>query len=232
MTKDAFWNRELAPSPQLSYSIPPNAENHMKSDAWLKALDQRLAAQLQFLIAADRLKSVTRACTVTSGERHENSAEHSWHLTLFALVLKEWAVEPVDIARVVQMLVLHDLIEIECGDTPIFAANAATQNEREQAAADVVFGMLPADQAKDLRALWEEFEAAETGDAKFAKALDRLQPILLNHVVGGGSWIDYGVDITRERALTNRIEKGSPTLWAAANAVFEDAVKCGWLKKA
>jgi putative hydrolases of HD superfamily len=204
----------------------------MKSEAWLTALDARLKAQLSFLIAADRLKEVTRACRISRGDRHENSAEHSWHLTLFALVLQEYAVEPVDIARVVMMLVLHDLVEIECGDTPIFAANAATQNEREQAAADVVFGMLPEDQAKGLRAIWDEFEAAVTADAKFAKALDRLQPILLNHAVGGGSWITYDVDITRERALTNKIEKGSPTLWAAANAVFEDAVRCGWMKPA
>jgi putative hydrolase of HD superfamily len=169
---------------------------------------------------------------VTSGARFENSAEHSWHLTLFALVLKDYAVAPVDIARVVAMLVLHDLVEIECGDTPIFAAEAIDQTAREQAAADVVFGLLPADQAKDLRAIWEEFEAATTADAKFAKALDRLQPILLNHAVGGGSWIAYDVDIAREKSLTQKIEYGSPTLWAAANAVFEDAVKCGWMKKA
>jgi putative hydrolases of HD superfamily len=205
----------------------------MKSEVWLKDLDSRLATQLKFLIAADRLKSVDRACKVTSGARFENSAEHSWHLTLFALVLQEWAVAPVDISRVVQMLILHDLIECECGDTPLFdSANVATQDAREQAAADVMFGMLPDDQNQALRAIWEEFETAATADAKFAKALDRLQPILLNHVVGGGSWITYDVDITRERSLTQKIEKGSPTLWAAANAAFADAVRCGWMKPA
>jgi putative hydrolase of HD superfamily len=205
----------------------------MKSEDWLQKIDGRLAAQLRFLIAADRLKSVTRACSITDGSRRENSAEHSWHLTLFALVLKEWAVGAVDVSRVVEMLILHDLIEIECGDTPIFeTAAAATQAAREQEAADIVFGMLPEDQGRALRAGWEEFEAAETVDAKFAKALDRLQPILLNHVIGGGSWTDYQVDITRERALTQRIAKGSPTLWAAANAVFEDAVAKGWMKAA
>lgn len=205
----------------------------MKSTSWLEALDGRLAAQLNFLIAADRLKEITRACRITRGDRYENSAEHSWHLTLFALVLQEWAAAPVDIARVVQMLVLHDLIEMECGDTPIFdTVNAATQAAREKEAADHVFGLLPDDQGGSLRRLWEEFEAAETDDAKFAKALDRLQPILQNHAVGGGSWLAYDVDITRERALTNRIEKGSPELWAAANAVFEDAVRCGWMKPA
>lgn len=205
----------------------------MKSETWLEALDGRLAAQLKFLIAADRLKLVTRACSVSDGSRRENSAEHSWHLTLFALVLKEWAVGEVDVCRVVQMLILHDLVEIECGDTPIFeTAAAASQAAREQEAADIVFGMLPEDQGRELRTVWEEFEAAKTVDAKFAKALDRLQPILLNHVIGGGSWTDYDVDITREQALTQRIEKGSPVLWAAANAVFEDAVAKGWMKAA
>lgn len=204
----------------------------MKSKAWLDALDGRLAAQLKFLLAADRLKDVYRACRTTNDSRFENSAEHSWHVALYALTLQEYAIAPVEIGRVITMLVLHDLVEIECGDTPIFAAGAADQAAREQAAADVVFGMLPPDQGRDLRTLWEEFEAAQTADAKFAKALDRLQPILQNHAVGGGSWIAYDVDIARERALTNKIEKGSPALWAAANAVFEDAVRCGWMKPA
>ena len=204
----------------------------MQSEGWLNGLNARLQAQLHFLIAADRLKEVTRACRIMRGDRFENSAEHSWHVALFALTLQEYAAAPVDIGRVVEMLVLHDLIECECGDTPIFAANADGQAAREQAAADVVFGLLPADQGAALRRVWDEFEAGETADAKFAKALDRLQPVLQNHAVGGGSWIAYDVDIERERALTNKIEQGAPTLWAAANAIFEDAVKCGWMKKA
>jgi putative hydrolase of HD superfamily len=205
----------------------------MKSEDWLQQIDARLAAQFKFLIAADRLKTVMRRARISDDSRHENSAEHSWHLTLFALVLQEWAVGAVDVGRVVQMLILHDLVEIECGDTAIFdEAAVVAQEAREQEAADVVFGMLPDDQAGALRALWDEFEAAQTVDAKFAKALDRLQPILLNHVVGGGSWTEAGMDIAWERRLTARIEQGSPTLWAAANAVFEDAVAKGWMKAA
>jgi len=205
----------------------------MKSEAWLQSLDPRMARQFRFLIAADRLKTVMRRARISDDTRHENSAEHSWHLTLFALVLKEWAVGEVDISRVVTMLILHDLVEIECGDTPIFdAAAAASQAARERQAADVVFGMLPADQGRELRVLWDEFEAAETTDAKFAKALDRLQPILLNHVVGGGSWTEAGMDAAWERRLTGRIEQGSPALWQAANVVFADAVKNGWMKPA
>lgn len=205
----------------------------MISDAWRAGLDGRLAQQLGFLLEADRLKSVIRGSRIADGSRRENTAEHSWHLTLFALVLREWAVGEVDAGRVVRMLILHDLVEIECGDTPLFdAVGAATQDARERLAADKVFGLLPPDQTQELRGLWEEFEAAATPDAKFAKALDRLQPILLNHAVGGGTWTDYAVDEARERRLTRRIADGSPALWDAAQAVFADAVAHGWLRPA
>jgi putative hydrolases of HD superfamily len=205
----------------------------MTSDARLAAIDQRLASQLAFLMNADRLKSVIRGCRIADGSRRENTAEHSWHLTLFALVLKEWAVGEASIWRVVQMLILHDLVEIECGDTPLFDAHGALdQSERERRAADKVFGLLPPDQSQELRSLWEEFETAATADAKFAKALDRFQPILQNHAVGGGTWTDYAVDETRERRLTHRIADGSPALWRAAEAVFADAVARGWLRPA
>lgn len=202
----------------------------MRSSAWLDACDGRLAAQFRFLLEADRLKSVVRGSRIADASRRENTAEHSWHLALFAMVLREHAVGPVDVWRVVQMLILHDLVEIEGGDTPLFdAAGALGQAERERQAADKIFGLLPPDQGSELRALWEEFEEAGTADARFAKALDRLQPILLNHVVGGGTWTDYGVDEARERSLTRRIAEGSPALWAAAEAVFADAVARGWL---
>jgi putative hydrolase of HD superfamily len=205
----------------------------MKSDVWLGQIDARLASQFRFLLEADRLKSVLRGSRIADGSRRENTAEHSWHLALFALVLGEWAVGGVDTWRVTQMLILHDLVEIECGDTPLFDAEAAAgQAQREQLAADKIFGLLPPDQARDLRGLWEEFETAVTPDAKFAKALDRLQPILLNHAVGGGTWTDYAVDEARERQMTHRIDQGSPTLWTAAQAVFADAVANGWLRPA
>ena len=205
----------------------------MMSNAWRAGLDDRLTQQLGFLLEADRLKSVVRGSRIADGSRRENTAEHSWHVALFALVLREWAVGEVDTWRVVRMLILHDLVEIECGDTPLFdSVGAATQDEREQAAADKFFGLLPPDQGGELRGLWDEFEKAATPDAKFAKALDRLQPILLNHAVGGGTWTDYAVDEARERRLTQRIADGSPVLWEAAQAVFQDAVAQGWLRPA
>jgi putative hydrolase of HD superfamily len=205
----------------------------MMSTTWLEGVESRLGNQLNFLMTADRLKSVIRGNRIADASRRENTAEHSWHLTLFAIVLEEWAVDRIDVSRVVCMLILHDLVELECGDTPLFDSAAAQQQEqREQLAADRIFGLLPVDQASRFRGLWEEFEAAATRDAKFAKALDRLQPILLNHVVGGGTWIDYDVDITRERRLTQRIADGSPKLWDLAEQVFTDAIARGWLKAA
>ena len=198
---------------------------------WLETLDPRLGAQLRFLIEADRLKSVVRANRIADGSRRENTAEHSWHLALFGVILAEYAVGPVDIGRVIEMLLIHDLVEIECGDTPLFdTVNAALQAEREEDAAVVVFGRLPADQGERLHDLWREFEAAETADARFAKALDRFQPILLNHLAKGGTWIDYEVDLDRERAVTRRIDDGAPALWQAAQSVFAEAVAMGWLK--
>jgi putative hydrolase of HD superfamily len=203
----------------------------MKSRAWLDGMDERLSRQLLFLIEADRLKNVIRGNRIADASRRENTAEHSWHLALFAIVLREYAVGDIDVWRVVEMLILHDLVEIESGDTPLFDARGALdQAERESLAAEKLFGLLPGDQAAAMRATWEEFEMAESPDARFAKALDRLQPILLNHIVGGGTWTDYDVDEGRERALTRRIVDGAPKLWAAAEAVFADAVRNGWLK--
>lgn len=205
----------------------------MKSRAWLDALDERLARQFDFLVEIDALKGVLRGNRTGDGLRRENTAEHSWHVALLADVLAEWAVGPVDTRRVVRMLLVHDLVEIDAGDTPLFEqTDAADHVAAERAAAARIFGLLPADQARDLLALWEEFEAAETNDARYAKAIDRLQPILLNHAVGGGTWTDYDVDEARERSVTRRIADGSPELWAAAEAVFADAVANGWLRAA
>lgn len=173
-----------------------------------------LDARMAFLLEADRLKSVTRATRLTDGSRHENSAEHSWHLTLFALTLAPHAPPGVDRDRVIRMLILHDLVEIDAGDTPVFAEEGAQATD-EAAAADRLFNLLPPDQATEFRALWDEFEAAETPDARFAKSLDRFQPPNLNLANGGGSWRDYAV--TEDKFLARvapKIERGAPDLWA------------------
>ena len=202
----------------------------MKSATWLDGIDARLEQQFAFLLEIDRLKNVIRGNRITDASRRENTAEHSWHLAMFASVLSEYAVGEVHVDRVIQMLLIHDIVEIDAGDAPLFGdTDPEHQAVLEREAAERIFGLLPEDQASVFRDLWEEFEAAETVDAKFGKALDRLQPILLNHVVGGGTWLDYEVDETRERQMTQRIGEGSPTLWAAAESVFADAVASGWL---
>ncbi|MCZ8152522.1 MAG: HD domain-containing protein [Rhodobacteraceae bacterium] len=181
--------------------------------------DDRLAAQFAFLNEADRLKSVLRATTLCDGSRPENSGEHSWHLALYALTLADQAEPGVDIARVIQMLLLHDLVEIDVGDVPIHSANgtahASSETQAaEQAAADRIFGLLPPDLATRFRALWDEFEAAETPDARFAKSLDRVQPVMANLQSGGGTWITYNVTLDQlDARVGTKIARGAPRLW-------------------
>ncbi len=180
----------------------------------------RLAAQLAFLDEADRLKSVLRATTVLRGARPENSGEHSWHLALYALVLADQAGPGVSIDRVIRMLLIHDLVEIDTGDVPIHAADGQAHGSArvlaaEQAAAERIFGILPNDLRDDLRALWEEFEAAQTPDAVFAKSLDRVQPVMQNLAAGGGTWTTYGVTRDQlESRVGARVARGAPALWA------------------
>lgn len=178
----------------------------------------RLERQIAFLNEADKLKSTLRATELCDNSRFENSAEHSWHLTLYALVLADQAGPGVEIDRVIKMLILHDLVEIDAGDNPIFGDfDAVAVNQQEQRAADRLFGLLPSDLRDDLRATWEEFEAAETLSAKFAKSLDRFQPPMQNLQSGGGSWTNYNVtqDQIAER-VGSKIAIGAPGLWAYA----------------
>ncbi len=182
-------------------------------------MTDRLDAQFAFLNEADRLKSVLRATTLCDGSRRENSGEHSWHLALYALVLADQAAPGVDINRVIRMLLIHDLVEIDVGDVPIHSANgtahaSADTQAAESRAADRIFGLLPADTGAELRALWDEFEAAETPDAIFAKSLDRVQPVMANLQSGGGTWIEYNVTAEQlDSRVGVKIARGAPRLW-------------------
>lgn len=193
---------------------------------------ERLEKQLALVIELDKLKNILRQTRVKSAEgRLENSGEHSWHVTLMAILMEEHANAPVDICRVMKMLLIHDVVEIDAGDTFIYdTAASQEQVEKEIRAAERLFGMLPSDQEQELLALWHEFEAAQTDDAKYAKALDRLIPMLLNYHNNGQSWKEHGV--SREQALTinKRIEFGSVTLWDKAKELIEEATEKGWLK--
>lgn len=192
----------------------------------------RLEKQLKLLIELDQLKSVLRRTRVKSADgRLENSGEHSWHVALMAVLMEEHANAPVDICRVMKMLLIHDVVEIDAGDTFVYdTAASKEQAEKEVKAAERLFGMLPSEQGDELLALWHEFEAAQTDDAKYAKALDRLIPMLLNYHNNGQSWKENGV--SREQAITinKRIEFGSVTLWDKAKEMIEDATEKGWLK--
>ncbi|CAH1560771.1 HD domain-containing protein [Vibrio owensii] len=193
---------------------------------------ERLEKQLALLIELDQLKSVLRRTRVKSADRRlENSGEHSWHVALMAVLMQEHANAPIDIARVMKMLLIHDVVEIDAGDTFVYdVAASKEQEEKELRAAERLFGMLPSDQGDELFSLWKEFEAAQSDDAKYAKALDRLIPMLLNYHNDGQSWKEHGV--TREQALTinKRIEYGSVTLWDKAKELIEEATEKGWLK--
>ena len=182
-------------------------------------MTERLAQQFAFLNEADRLKQVLRATTLVDGSRPENSGEHSWHLALYALVLADQAGPGVDINRVIRMLLIHDLVEIDVGDVPIHSQNGqahgSTETQAAEArAADRIFGLLPEDLRDTLRALWEEFEAAQTPDAVFAKSLDRVQPVMANLMSGGGTWTTYNVTFDQlESRVGVKVAKGAPALW-------------------
>lgn len=183
-------------------------------------MTQRLDQQFAFLNEADKLKSILRGTTLCDGTRRENAGEHSWHIALYALILSEHATKPVNIDRVIKMLLIHDLVEIDAGDNPIHGDHDVAEMEQiEQAAADRIFGLLPADQRDSLRVLWEEFEAAETDDAVFAKSIDRVQPVMANLESGGGTWPEYNV--TPEQLETRvgvKVKRGAPALWDGLKA--------------
>ncbi|KAA2316976.1 HD domain-containing protein [Pseudooceanicola sediminis] len=194
----------------------PDLFSHLASE--LAGADPVVAARAAFVAEADRLKTITRATTLCDGSRFENSAEHSWHLALYALTLAEHAPAGVAPFRVIRMLLLHDLVEIDAGDAPIYAQTAASQAamaDLEEAAAARLFGLLPADQGADLNALWHEFEEAETPDARFAKALDRFQPPMQNIASDGVSWRSNNVTYQMVDARVGAaVRRSLPDLWA------------------
>ena len=193
-----------------------------------------LDSQLAFVLEADRLKTVLRQSLISDGSRRENTAEHSWHLALMAVVLAGHAPPGTDLGRVGAMLVLHDLVEIDAGDTFLYSSAAvlARQEEAERAAADRIFAILPAQQAAQVRGLWEEFEERRTPEARFARALDRLQPMLLNMQTGGGTWTLHGVTLDQVLPNLDLIEEGSASLGAYAREMIAAAVDRGFLRPA
>jgi len=185
--------------------------------------EDRLDRQIRFILEIDRLKNVVRQ-NVTTARRLENSCEHSWHIAAMAMVLHEYANGKIDLCRVLKMLLIHDVVEIDAGDTYCYDQQAsADQAQREQAAAERIFAMLPADQRDEMRALWEEFEQRRTPEARFAAAMDRLQPVLLNYFTQGESWRQKEVRSAQVMARNRTIGEGAARLWEYARGLIEDA---------
>jgi putative hydrolase of HD superfamily len=184
----------------------------------------QLRQQLNFLREIDRLKSVMRQSPLLDQSRKENSAEHSWHLAMYALLLREHAAGVIDVERVIKMLLIHDIVEVDVGDTPIHSgALSQDQALHETQAAARLFGLLPEPQNSELLALWHEFEDAMTEDAKFAKALDRVQPLLVNVYTGGGTWTENGVSLEQVlQRYGSVIARGSPALWQVCEQLARD----------
>ncbi len=193
----------------------------------------RLSRQIRFIAEVDKLKEIVRQTLCTQSRRQENDAEHSWHLALLVIVLAEHSNhQPLDVLRVLKMVILHDLVEIDAGDTFAYdTARMADQHERECRAADRIFGLLPEDQCAEFRALWDEFEARQTPEARFAAAVDRFQPMLLNCLTEGAAWRQHGVTSDRVIARNQHIQNGSAALWDHARRMIDEAVRAGHLEK-
>ena len=191
---------------------------------------ERLERQISFILEIDKLKSVLRRSYLLNEPRHENSAEHSWHLSIMALVLAEYANAEVDTLRVLKMLLVHDIVEIDAGDTFVYdLAGNETKAVREQEAAQRIFGLLPTDQQSEVQALWQEFEERTTSEAKFAAALDRLMPLLHNYHTEGRSWREHGIRKEQVLRLNRHIADGSETLWEYAEVLITEAADKGFL---
>lgn len=200
----------------------------------MTAVAARLAQQIRFIIEADRLKEIFRQTINSQSRRAENDAEHSWALCLCIIVLAEHANTPqLDVLRALKMVIIHDLVEIDAGDTFAYdTARMADQHAREALAADRIFGLLPVDQARDFRALWDEFEERQTPEAKFAAAVDRFQPMLLNCLTEGAAWNRHGVTHDRVVARNQHVAAGSTELWRYVEQMLADAVAAGHLRPA
>lgn len=186
--------------------------------------------QIQFIMELDKIKKIGRQTYLSDASRKENDAEHSWHLALMAFVLADYSNEPIDVLKTMKMVLLHDVIEIDAGDTYAYDTEAnKTKRERELKAADRIFGLLPEAQKLEYRGLWDEFEAMETPESKFANMLDKVQPLLLNDASGGKSWAEHGVQISQVLKRDERVHEGSEEIWAYAKSILEKNVKNGRL---
>lgn len=194
-------------------------------------MDQkRFEKQLDFIIEIDKLKSINRVTLLLDSSRNENSAEHSWHIAILALLLNEYAKDKVDVFKVIKMLLVHDIVEIDAGDTFLYSAEGnKVKAENEIKAADRIFSILPQDHALELKALWQEFEKGESAESKFAKAVDRIQPMLHNYLTKGVQWKNNNVTGKMVLEKNKIIDNGTNDIWGYMKELIADAVNKGWL---
>jgi putative hydrolase of HD superfamily len=191
-------------------------------------MQERLATQIRFILELDKLKTVLRRSYLLHEDRRENSAEHSWHVAMAAVVLAEHATEEVDVGRVIELMLVHDIVEIDAGDAIVYdAAAREAKAEEERAAAERIFGLLPPEQGERLRALWLEYEEGDSAEVRFARALDRLLPLLQNVHTGGRTWREHGIRKHQVLAHNAHVEKGSPALWEYIRDEIEAANERG-----
>ena len=222
----------ISADPVLAPQMPVDKIEQIFDFSAVKDFPKKLQQQMIFIAEVDKLKNIFRRTILTDSSRRENDAEHSWHLALMAIVLEEYAAEPVNLGRVLAMVTVHDLIEIYAGDTFAFDA-AANQDkaQREQAAAEKLFGMLDQEQGHKFRQLWEEFDAMNTADARFAASLDRIQPFMHNVLTEGHTW-KLG-SVTKEQVYRRMapVKTGTPALWPWLESQVASAIEKGWIKE-
>lgn len=195
-------------------------------------LNDRLLQQIEFIKEIDKVKYIQRKTKLFNSDRNENDAEHSWHLALMVLVLAEHSNQPIDVLKVLKMVLIHDIVEIDAGDTFIYDTQKSHSNtDEERLAANRIFGLLPKEQADEFITIWEEFEAGETDEAKFARAMDRLAPLLQNTSNNGGTWQEFGVAYAKVYEKKSVIKEGSDTIWDFAEGLINESVAKGILKK-
>ena len=191
-------------------------------------MDERLKKQLDFILEADKVKNIMRQTYLADGKRKENDAEHSWHLALMAVLLKEYAPEEVDLSKVIPMVLIHDLVEIDAGDTYAYDADGLkTQKAREDAAKERIFSLLPEDQKQELVRIFDEFEAFQTPEAKFARAMDNLQPLLLNDSNDGGDWKEHEVNAEKVYGRQRKTKRGSEKLFEVTDQILKENIAKG-----
>jgi len=191
-----------------------------------------LSKQVSFIKEIDKIKYIQRKTKLFNSNRPENDAEHSWHLAMMTIVLAEHSDTPIDVLKVIKMVLIHDIVEIDAGDTFIYdTQNSHTNTDNERMAAKRIFGLLPKEQADELIAIWEEFETGETNEAKFAKSMDRFEPLLQNTSNNGGTWKEFDVDYEKVYEKKKVIKAGSSSLWNYAENLIDESVDKGILKK-